>query len=123
MASKQTIFVVDDDDGFSKTMATLLRTLGYQPELYASAETFLSAVAARDAGRCCALIDIQLDGMSGIELARHLERDGPSLPVIFITGNDSEAARNAALQQRCVAYLTKPFAAAALIEAIHRALA
>ena len=58
---------------------------------------------------------------SGIELRRQLVDKGVRLPVIFITGNDSDANRSAAMASGCIAYLTKPFSAPSLIEAVERA--
>jgi FixJ family two-component response regulator len=63
-----------------------------------------------------------LHDQSGIELRRQLVDKGVRLPVIFITGNDSDANRSAAIEAGCIAYLSKPFAARSLIEAVERAL-
>jgi FixJ family two-component response regulator len=117
------IFVVDDDPGFRKSIALLLSKCGFSPELYPSAEAFLSTAKITRTRNSCVIVDIQLDGMSGIELGKQLARAGHALPIIYITGNDNDAARNAALQQDCIAYLTKPFAAKALVDAIDQALA
>lgn len=68
----------------------------------------------------CFVLDINLNGESGIELCRCLADRGVRLPVIYITGNDSEANRAAATQSGCIAYLTKPFAASSLIEPIEK---
>ena len=65
-----------------------------------------------------ALFRYQPNGESGIERSRKLTRSGVSLPVIFMSGSDYEASREAALQAGCVAYLRKPFPSSALIEAI-----
>jgi FixJ family two-component response regulator len=121
MASRQKILIIDDDAIFRKATATLLDALGFETELYVSAESFLSSRSAADSVACCALVDIQLDGITGFELARRLDEAGSSLPIIFVTGNDSEAYRNAA-RHAGAAYLTKPFAAKVLRKAIHRAL-
>ena len=117
------VFVVDDDPSFRKSIAVLLEKYGFSTELYASAEAFLSKFQFAQAGESCIVLDVQLDAMSGIELGKWLAGGGCTLPVIFITGNDSEAARRAALQQGCIAYLTKPFSAQAIVDAIDRALA
>ena len=117
------VFVVDDDPGFRKSIALLLSKYGFSPELYPSAEEFLSNAKIARTRKSCVIVDIQLDGMSGIELGKQLARAGHELPIIYITGNDNDAARNAALQQDCIAYLTKPFAAKALVDAIDQALA
>jgi FixJ family two-component response regulator len=117
------VFVVDDDPSFRKSIAVLLERCGFHTELYPSAEAFLLNSQFTQASDSCIVLDIQLDGMSGIELRRQLTRDGHTLPVIFITGNDSEAIRREALQQGCIAYLTKPFPARAIVDAIDQALA
>ena len=67
-------------------------------------------------------MDIHLDGESGIDLKRQLSNSVPALPVIFITGRDSEANRRAAREIGCVDYLTKPFECKALLEAIETAI-
>ena len=117
------VFVVDDDPGFRKSIALLLSKCGFSPELYPSAEAFLSSADISRTRNSCIVLDIQLDGMSGIELGRRLSWTGYAPPIIYITGNDSDASREAALQQNCVMYLTKPFVAKALIDAVDRALA
>ncbi len=120
---RKLIFVVDDDPGMRKSIAGLLDGLGFSAELYASAEAFLSTSKFSQARDSCVILDIHLDGMSGIELAKWLARTGRTLPIIFITGNDNESARTAAQHQDCVAYLRKPFTAKALADAIDLALA
>ena len=117
------VFVVDDDPSFRKSIAVLLGKYGFNTELYASAEAFLSISQFRQVSESCIVLDVQLDAMSGIELGKWLANGGYTLPVIFITGNDSEIARREALQQGCIAYLTKPFSAQAIVDAIDRALA
>ena len=117
------VFVVDDDPGFRKSIALLLSQYGFCPELYASAEAFLSTAKITQTRDSCVVVDIHLDGMSGIELGKQLSRAGHALPVIFITGNDHDALRKAALQQGGIAYLTKPFAAKTMVDAIDQALA
>ena len=69
------------------------------------------------------MLDINLSDGSGIELRHQLADRGVMAPVIYITGNDSDATRMAALASGCLAYLTKPFSAQALIEPIQRAAA
>jgi FixJ family two-component response regulator len=71
----------------------------------------------------CVILDINLNDGSGIELRHRLKAAGVSVPVIYMTGNDSPAVRTAALQSGCIAYLTKPFSAKSLIEPLKRASA
>jgi FixJ family two-component response regulator len=71
----------------------------------------------------CLVLDINLSDGSGIELRHQLAESGVDVPVIYITGNDSDATRMAAVASGCLAYLTKPFTAQSLIESIERAAA
>jgi FixJ family two-component response regulator len=71
----------------------------------------------------CILLDINLGDGSGIELRHRLKAAGNTVPVIYMTGNDTPAVRTSALQSGCLAYLTKPFSAKSLIEPLERALA
>ena len=71
----------------------------------------------------CIVLDINLSDGSGIELRHRLAEKGAKIPVIYITGNDSDATRMAAIASGCLAYLTKPFTARSLIEPIEQAAA
>src|SRR5207237_8617908 len=96
----------------------LLRVHGYHSTLFESAGALL---ACGDFDKAfCFILDINLNGESGIELCRRLAGSGVSLPVIYITGNDSEANRAAAIESGWVAYLTQPYTALSLSEAIER---
>ena len=97
-----------------RSVARLLRQLGYASLLFSSAEAFANHSDFEDA--VCVLLDINLGDGSGIELRLRLKAAGSSLPVIYMTGNDSPAVRAAALQSGCLAYLTKPFSAKSLRE-------
>ena len=117
----RTIFVTDDDVGMLRSIQRLLKVHGFDVEPFESAEAFLDNASPSDA--VCLVLDIDLSGMSGIALKRELAVSGISIPTIFITGKDSEIVRKAALEVGCVAYLTKPFAAKQLTDAIEKALA
>jgi len=112
------VFVVDDDPGTLKGVRRLLREFGYDSVLFPSAEAFQNHQDFEQA--LCIILDINLNNESGIELRYRLKKAGIPVPVIFITGNDSPAVRNAALESGCLAYLTKPFSAKSLIEPIER---
>jgi FixJ family two-component response regulator len=115
------VFVVDDDPAMLRSVARLLRQFGYASVLFPSAEAFANH---RDFDRAvCFLLDINLGDGSGIEIRHRLKAAGNSVPVIYMTGNDNPAARTAALQSGCLAYLTKPFSAKSLIEPLQRASA
>ena len=113
------VFVVDDDAGMLRSVARLLRQFGYASLLFPSAEAF--ANHSDFDGAICVLLDINLGDVSGIDVRHRLKEANNSVPVIYITGNDSPAVRAAAHQSGCLAYLTKPFSAKSLIEPLHRA--
>ena len=118
MSNRKLVFVVDDDPGILRGLKRLLREHGYDSLLFQSAKAFR---AQRDFGQAiCAVLDIQLNGESGIDLRCRLTEAGISLPVIYITANDSDAIRIAATKSGCIAYLTKPFTARSLMEPIER---
>ena len=121
MSSRKLILVVDDDLGTLRGLRRLLSAHGYDSILFQSAEAF--AGHEDFDGAICIILDIQLNGASGIEVRYRLVKEGISLPVIYITANDSVATRAAAIESGCIAYLTKPFAAKALMEPIERVAA
>jgi FixJ family two-component response regulator len=118
MAMRSVVLVVDDDPGMLRGVERLLKAHGLDAAAFASAEDLIDRADFADA--VCLVLDIHLNGMSGIELRRRLALSGVSLPVIFMTANDSEATRNAAVQAGCLAYLLKPFPAKQLMDAIPR---
>ena len=113
---RKLVTVVDDDPTMLKAIARLLAAKGFDVEAFASAEAFLAGGTATKA--TCLVLDIDLSGMSGIELRHRL---GSRLPVIFITALDDEATRKAAMEAGCVALLRKPFLSRVLLEAIEKA--
>jgi FixJ family two-component response regulator len=119
---RRVIFVVDDDPAMLKAVARLLRQSGYDSVLFPSAEAFANQGNLRNAA--CFLLDINLnDGASGIDLRLRLKAAGSSVPVIYMTGNDSPAVRMAAHRSGCLAYLIKPFSARSLTDPLEIALA
>ena len=121
MPDRNVVLVVDDDAAMLRSVARLLRQFGYASLLFSSAEAFANQ---SDFDRAlCVVFDINLDDGSGIDLRYRLKAAGNSVPIIFMTGNDSPAVREAALQSGCLAYLTKPFSASSLIGLLERASA
>ena len=113
------IFVVDDDPDMLRSLGRLLKAHGFETRVFPSAEAFLAQADQADA--TCLILDIQLGGASGIELRRELSRSGSLVPVVFITANDNEATERAAIEAGCVAFLSKPFTARALLDAVGKA--
>ena len=121
LRKRNVVFVVDDDLGMLKGLERLLRHYGYDSVLFSSAEEFQNHDDFDSA--CCVVLDINLNNESGIELRHRLRVAGISLPIIYITANDSPTVRRAAIESGCIAYLTKPFGAKSLIESIDRVAA
>lgn len=119
--ARRLVIVLDDDPGVLKGIQRLLTACGFDSELYSSVPEF--QLRARLHSALCLILDINLNGESGIHVRRQLAVTSPSIPVIFITANDSEGTRRAALEAGCVAYLVKPFSAKALMDAIEEASA
>ncbi len=121
MSHRKAIFVADDDPSMLKGLCRLLRQHGFDTVPF---ETARALKNHSEFGQgFCIVLDINLSDGSGIELRHQLAERGVKLPVIYITGNDSDATRMAAMASGCLAYLTKPFTAQSLIEPIERAAA
>jgi len=113
------VAIVEDDDSLARSLARLVRAAGLEPAIYGSAESFLDA--GRPGGFDCLILDIQLGGMSGVELAERLRADGTGVPVIFLTALHDPALRVRAAQAGCVAYLRKTESGETLLAAVRRA--
>jgi FixJ family two-component response regulator len=112
------VAVVEDDAAMRKSIERYLRASDYATISFASAEDFLKSSNVGDAVGL--VLDIHLQGISGIELRRRLLDAGSTLPVVFITAYDDDATRTEALGLGCIEYLNKPFDAARLITALRR---
>ena len=115
------VAVVDDDISVRESLDSLIRSVGMEVRVFASAEEFLTAAHPRKAD--CLVLDVRLPGMSGVELHRHLLARNRKVPVIFITAHASDdRARLEARSDWTVAYLTKPFGEDDLLDAVYAAL-
>ena len=120
MYGKPRIAVVDDDESVRQGLANLISSVGYEAELYASAEEFLAFPEAGEAA--CLVLDLRMPGMSGLELQRRLAAHSGGPPVIIITAHGDDEARAEALAAGAVAFLNKPFKEETLLGAISSAL-
>lgn len=115
------ISIIDDDISVRKSLDRLIRSAGMEPHVFASAEEFLNSAYPRKSD--CLILDVQLPGMSGTELLRHLIIHKYKVPVIFITAHGSdELARSEATSDGTIAYLIKPFSGDELLDAVNAAL-
>jgi len=113
------VCVVDDDVSVRESLELLIRTAGWEPELFASAEEFLSQ--PRDVGPCCLVLDLTLPGLSGLDLQQRLT-GRLDMPVIVISGYASVSTAVQAMKGGAVEVLTKPLDDALLLRAIATAL-
>jgi FixJ family two-component response regulator len=114
------VWVIDDDLSVRRALRRLISSAGFAVETFASGREFLEA-APHDR-RGCLVLDIHLEGMSGFDVKECLRAGGVPIPVIFITAHDDEATRERAHRAGAMAYLPKPFAKRALLDAIRRAI-
>jgi FixJ family two-component response regulator len=115
------ISVVDDDASVREALANLISSVGYEVELYASAEEFLDSSGASVAD--CLVLDLRMPGMGGLELQRRLAAEGRETPVIVVTAHGDDEARAESIAAGAVAFLNKPFKEETLLGAIDSALA
>jgi FixJ family two-component response regulator len=115
------VAIIDDDASANRALGRLLRGAGFEPSGFESAERFLSDPAR--SSFLCLLVDIQLTGMSGVELQRQLQAEGSRLPIIFITAHDDPASRTEAIKLGCVAYFRKTDPGSLIVDSLRRVTA
>jgi FixJ family two-component response regulator len=119
--AKRVVAVVENDQAMLQALGRLLRAAGYLAQLYASAELYLQCHDG--AGTACLILDIELGGLSGIELQQMLVGAGIAPPVVFVTSQADDRLEAAARRLGCLAYLRKPFDSKDLLAALERAVA
>jgi FixJ family two-component response regulator len=118
--NKITLAVVDDDESFLSALERRFRLLGFDVSTYSSAEAFLASATLPHPD--CFVLDVQLGGMSGLDLQRRLGELGARAPKIFVTAHDSSTMRKEAEQAGCSAFFLKPVPTRLLLEAINKAV-
>jgi FixJ family two-component response regulator len=114
------ICVVDDDESLLRALRRLLRASGFRVETLPSAEEFLGSERRADAA--CLVVDVHLEGLSGLDLQERLVAAGTRIPVVVISARDDSPTRERARRAGAVDYLRKPFDGELLIGAINRAI-
>jgi FixJ family two-component response regulator len=114
------ISVVDDDEAVRASIVSLLRSVGYSVYSFASAEEFLESPQLRET--LCLISDVQMPGLSGIELQRRLLAGGHRMAIIFVTSYSDRAVRDKAMREGAVAFMDKALASASLIPCLERTL-
>lgn len=114
------ISVIDDDELVREAADNLLSSEGYLVRTFASAEEFLQSPQLLGCG--CVVADVQMPGMSGVDLLTHMRAQGHNTPFIFITAFPEDSVRNRARKAGGIGFLAKPFAAADLIRYVEIAI-
>jgi FixJ family two-component response regulator len=114
------VYLVDDDASFRRSTERLIESAGFRVKPFSSARDFLRS--KRSEGAACLVLDVQLPGVSGLDLQRELTKRGSTIPIIFVTGQGDIPMSVRAIKAGAVEFLTKPFREQALIDAIAHAL-
>jgi len=115
------VYVVDDDASVRKSLARLLRAAGHQAETFASPAEFLAHCRVSPVSGC-ALLDVQMPGLNGLELQRELRAASVDIPIIFITGHGDVPTSVKAMKAGALDFLPKPFGDDDLLAAVEQAI-
>ena len=121
MTETPVISIVDDDESVREAIESLMKSVGYIAKVFPSAGAFLRSGHLADTG--CLILDVQMPGMSGLELQKSLVASKCRVPIIFISAHSDAEARARALEAGAVGFLQKPFSEDALLSAINSSLA
>lgn len=114
----QPICIVEDDESVRRALRRLIRSVGLRVEAFATAEEFLESLTQTMPS--CLILDVNLPGLSGLELQRRLSAEGRAVPVLVITAYADEKVREQALQAGAIAFLEKPFEELSFLQAVLR---
>ena len=114
------ISIVDDDESVREATKSLVRSLGYHAETFGSAEEYLGSERLHETS--CLIADVQMPGMSGVDLQARLIASGHRTPVIFITAFPEERIFARAMTAGAYGFLSKPYKDDQLIECLDKAL-
>jgi FixJ family two-component response regulator len=117
--SQPLIAIVDDDQSFREALESLLTLIGFRTAIFASARNFLDSSEFPNVS--CAILDISMPGMDGLELQRHLVATHP-IPIIFVTDLRDKKTREQAVEAGAIGFLNKPVSEETLISALNSAL-
>lgn len=117
---RQRVYVIDDEPNLRDSLLNFFESVQIEAVGFGSAEEFLSEADGESAG--CILLDIQMPGMTGLELQAELSHRGNPMPIIFITGNGSVSVSVSAMKAGAFDFLLKPFNSQAVVDAISRAM-
>jgi len=119
-SSAITVFIIDDDPSIRKSLSLLLSSHGFETECYSCSEEFLSRLPIEGIG--CILLDLQMDGINGLELQEKLSQHDKQLPIIFLSGQGNISSTVRALRAGAITFLEKPCLEDELLKAISEAM-
>lgn len=120
---KPMIAIVDDDESVCRALKRLVRSLGMEADIFLSGQEFVDLIEAMPSFSAdCVILDVQMPGITGLEVQRRLVAGGSRLPIIFITAHDEVGIRERALGMGAVAFLRKPFDDELFVRTLHAAL-
>jgi FixJ family two-component response regulator len=114
------VFVVDDDSSVRQALSSLIRSVGLEVKLFASAQEFLASADLESAS--CLVLDVRLPGSSGLDVQQQLTRAGIHVPIIFMTAHGDIPMSVKAIKAGALEFLPKPFRDQDLLDAIHQAI-
>jgi FixJ family two-component response regulator len=130
LAPAPTIAIIDDDESVRRALRRFIDLLGFEAQTFETAEAFLASPflppgPADETAEYfrCVILDLQLPGISGLELQKRLKLEGRHVPLVFITAHPNERARRQALKAGAIAFLHKPFEEQTFVDAINKGLA
>jgi len=114
------VAIVDDDELFRRSIERLVGSAGFTVEAFGSAEEFLER--GNLDRTACAILDLKLPGMNGLELQQRLITSSRPMPIVFVSAHDEAVTRANALRAGAIAFLKKPFDNSTLLDAPHRSI-
>jgi len=120
LAKSHVISIIDDDPSVREATQSLIRSLGYDAQVFASAEEYLQSERLNDSS--CVITDLHMPGMSGTDLQDRLIADGLQIPIIFVTAYYEDRVRDRVMDAGAFGFLRKPFNDESLIACLDKAL-
>ena len=117
----QVVAIVDDDGSLRRSVRNLLTSVGFRVVTFDSADAFLQSSQRPNTG--CMVLDLRMPGMDGLELLKHLATIDSRIPAVILTAHGDEKARQRTMEAGAIAFITKPFHADALLDAVKAAMA
>jgi len=114
------VAIVDDDELFRRSIERLIRSAGFRVATFGSAEDFLERGDLD--GTTCAVLDMKLPGMNGLDLQQRLITRPRAMPIVFVSAHDEAVMRANAFRAGAIAFLKKPFDNSTLLDALSRSI-